>query len=325
MCHTLLQFKHFITAFLTLTFTVACSFAELHNPLQADSLVDTIGVNVHLNYMDTAYADFDGIVKPRLQELGIRYVRDGSPSYQAAQNPNHTYVYRHNQLAGIGIRTLFIFDPRILLPSQAVDTIQAVQNVIDAVEGPNEMDQNTHVTYNGLPFPDGLRNYQNDLFIAVKNNPATSHLPVVMASLSSPDKADLIVPPGTPPIESADYANMHSYTGHFLPCNSWDWYTSRTRQVCDKPIFATETGYHNAVLHDPENGGLWMHGISELAAAKYISRLFFKYLKRGVKRVYLYELINEIQDDVDPERNFGLLRNNGSPNPDISSSFHFSA
>ena len=37
---------------------------------------DSVGVNVHLTYVDTSYRDFD-TVSARLQELGVRYVRDG--------------------------------------------------------------------------------------------------------------------------------------------------------------------------------------------------------------------------------------------------------
>ena len=289
--------------------------AEIHIPMNADALVDSIGVNVHLGYLDTAYSQFDNIIKPRLQELGIRHVRDGSPSYQAAHDPNHYYVQRHNQLGGIGIKTIFIFDPRLIQPWEAIDAIHAVEDVIDAVEGPNEMDLNLQVTYNGQSFPDGVRNYQDDLYNTVKGEVSTSHLPVVMTSLGNPDSADLFIPPGGAPLETADFANMHSYTGHNPPCFQWDWYTLKAQHVCDRPIFATETGYHNAIDHDPTSGGLWMYGISEQAAAKYISRLYFMSFKRDVKRTYLYEFIDEIEDPVEPERNFGLLRNDGSTKP----------
>ena len=37
---------------------------------------DSVGVNVHLLFEDTSYGRFD-VVRSRLRELGVRYVRDG--------------------------------------------------------------------------------------------------------------------------------------------------------------------------------------------------------------------------------------------------------
>ena len=41
--------------------------------------MDSIGVVVHLNYVDTAYARQAELVA-RLRELGVRHVRDAMPS-----------------------------------------------------------------------------------------------------------------------------------------------------------------------------------------------------------------------------------------------------
>src|SRR4051794_10388822 len=63
---------------------------------QADSVVESIGVNTHLGYTDTPYNDF-AMVRRRLQELGIRYIRDG-----VSQNRPDVYE-RMRTLAGDGI------------------------------------------------------------------------------------------------------------------------------------------------------------------------------------------------------------------------------
>ena len=44
----------------------------------ADAFVDFVGVNTHLGYYDTAYGDYEHILKPRLLELGVRHIRDGT-------------------------------------------------------------------------------------------------------------------------------------------------------------------------------------------------------------------------------------------------------
>ncbi|HMV50398.1 MAG TPA: hypothetical protein PKD31_21840, partial [Blastocatellia bacterium] len=49
----------------------------LERARQADEFLDSIGVNVHLHYNDTAYKEYERIIKPRLRESGIRHLRDG--------------------------------------------------------------------------------------------------------------------------------------------------------------------------------------------------------------------------------------------------------
>ena len=53
------------------------SAAVRRRPSPARAFGDSIGVNTHIGWYDTAgYGDFDPI-ESRLRELGVRYVRDG--------------------------------------------------------------------------------------------------------------------------------------------------------------------------------------------------------------------------------------------------------
>src|SRR5439155_21577930 len=54
--------------------------------------------------------------------------------------------------------------------------------------------------------------------------------------------------------------------------------------------------------------------VSELAAGKYMPRLFGEYFNRGVARTYSYELIDQ-NPTTDKESNFGLLHWDLSPKP----------
>ena len=45
--------------------------------LSAEAFVDSIGVNTHLGYADTAYADHARVLA-RLDELGVRHFRDSA-------------------------------------------------------------------------------------------------------------------------------------------------------------------------------------------------------------------------------------------------------
>ena len=98
----------------------------------ADSFVDSIGVNTHLPYDDGIYdTGYDGIIKPRLQELGIRHLRDGGYQYP-------WYWDRLKDLANSGIRSTLIF--HTVPPSEVVNTAKALGGAIEAIEGPNEID-----------------------------------------------------------------------------------------------------------------------------------------------------------------------------------------
>jgi hypothetical protein len=258
-----------------------------------------MGIATHLRYLDTAYGNYSGIIKPRLQELGIRHIRDGG------KDP--IFNQKLNDLATIGIKSTLVMDPRDgTLPADAVAIAKAVPQSIVAVEGPNETDLH-NFSYNGKSFPQATRDYQNALYTAIKGNSATASLPVLMPSMGSGKHAKKLGH-----LDSGDVGNMHSYTASGNPPTydvDW-WYLKHARAIAgaNKPIVATETGYHNA-LSDSSGSG-----ISEQASSKYLPRLHLEYFNRGIKRAFLYELINSRQG-TGQEQNFGLLRHDGSRKP----------
>jgi len=67
----------------------------------ADSFVDSIGVNVHLPKTGGPYSHYSDsdIIKPRLQELGVRHIRNNSVVDQA-------FYQKVNNLAASGIKML---------------------------------------------------------------------------------------------------------------------------------------------------------------------------------------------------------------------------
>jgi hypothetical protein len=241
------------------------------------------------------------VIKPRLREAGIRHVRDGCPP---AWNKEH--VARLNDLAAAGVRSLLICSPHSGTLEQIVATLKQVSASAEAVEGPNEPD-GAGILYKGNRFPQGARDFQDDLFALIKRDAGTRGLPVVVTSMSNPESAAKL---GL--LRSADYANTHSYADGGPPGFRWDWYMARCRTNCDRPVMATETGYHNAPNH---TDGLWIPGISEAAAGKYISRLLPEYFARGVVRTYLYELLDLGDNPRHAESNFGILRADGMPKP----------
>ena len=105
---------------------------------------------------------------------------------------------------------------------------------------------------------------------------------------------------------------MHSYAGGQVPGFDFDrrWLPLTKQYAGDRPIIVTETGYHNAV-----NDRQTTHkAVTEQVAAKYIPRTFLEFFNRGIKRTFLYELMDQ-RPAPDAENNFGIIRANGTPKP----------
>ena len=204
----------------------------------ADSFIDSMGIVTHLRYTDTSYGRYSDVVEPRLRELGIRNIRDGGN--------NDGMFEKLNRLASFGIRSTLVMDPRDgITPDNAVELLKKVLPSVTAIEGPNEWDVNSTLTYKGKPFPDGVIDYQTDLYKAVKGNPATAFVSVLAPSLAFPENGARLAS-----LESViDGGNMHSYAGGNQPDRDLDtkWIPNTKKVSGNRAIVATETGWHNAV------------------------------------------------------------------------------
>lgn len=270
----------------------------------ADSFVESMGINVHLHYDDTAYAAFQTVIKPRLRELGIRHLRDGI----VHRRPDKVAMMR--DLEALGFKFLLNADPRGTTAVQARDYVKQFPSVV-MVEGPNEPDLGL-----GENWITVARDYQKQLYQEIKNDPATRSLPVLATSLVNNNSFDRLGDIS----QWADYANLHNYYGGRNPgtpgwgdngYGSITWQMDQARKVTpNRKILSTETGWHNYV----DNPG-GHRGTPEGVVAKYLPRLFFMHFNSGFIRSYPYEFIDERNNPYDLENNFGLLRYDGSPKP----------
>jgi PA14 domain len=267
----------------------------------ADSFVDSLGVATHLRYTDTSYNRYSDVVEPRLVELGIRHIRDGG------NNPE--FFEKLNRLGSLGIYSTLVMDPRDnISPTDAVEIVKRVAPSVEAIEGPNEWDVHLGVTYQGRPFPYGIRQYQTELYRALKSDSGTSSVPVIAPSLAMPENSSKL----GALTEVADIGNLHSYAGGNAPTTDydWRWLPSARAVTSDRPIIVTETGWHNAV-NDPNAS---QKGVSEQVASKYITRQYLENFDLGIQRTFIYELLDE-RPTSDQEDNFGLIRYDGTPKP----------
>jgi len=273
-------------------------------PVPATNFVNSVGVNVHTGYYDTAYNNF-AAVKSALLNLGVKYVRDGACASCLDQQS------RLQQLGAAGLKADLIVGS-----ASHYESLSSLMSMIDAklapmtasIEGPNEFDQ-TGI----LDWATKLRSWQQSLYPAVKSDPNLAGVPVygpsLVQSTSYSAAGDLS--------GSLDCGNLHPYPGGALPTAVLFTDLTLEKLVAgNKPVCVTESGYHNAT--STTDGHL---PASEAAAGAYVPRMFLDYFQAGIPRTYDYELVDEHADtsNTQSEQHFGLLRNDFSPKPAYTS------
>ena len=272
--------------------------------ISADSVVDSYGVGIHLNFLNTPYADADAVAQ-KLADLGVRHVRDdlflASPRQYAAIA---TVAQR-----GIGFDLIMGRPDSGAAPADYVDTVatQLPPGAVESLEGANEWDY--FGPDDSATWVPQVKSWQQRLYTAAKADPATADLPVLSPALAF--KQNYAVAGDLS--ENADLANAHMYPGGYRPSNQIKQITDALRtSIPTKPLVTTEAGYHNALGSD---GG--HRGVPEDVAGTYLPRLLLEHVLRGDERMYSYELIDEFDDYglTNPEANFGLLHHDLTPKP----------
>ena len=303
------NFFIYFTMFKYIIFTVLLIFNPINNilfgsvyerymPKKAIDFTNSIGVNTHFGYSDTQYNFYEEILRPRLIEMGVKHIRDGT------YNPS--VVLKYQDVGKYGIRLLLI-----TRASVAVQQAKAIGPMLWGMEGVNEPD----IDRRGGAWEERARLEQQQLFEALRADSATRHLPIVGLSLAnikdSPARLGDIS-------QWMDYGGMHPYAAGQHPSNHWGWGLSMNKAIetarlvsKDKPLMATEGGYHNKV-ENPNHPG-----VSEKAAAIYHVHLPFVYFNQGIVRTYKYEFLDLKPDPnmTDMECHFGLIRSDGTPKP----------
>jgi len=276
--------------------------STVHGTVNAQAVVDSMGVDVHLSYLDTAYGRFPEI-ESRLKALGIRNVRDGACAGCLEENQ------RLKTLAAQGVRSDLIMGS----PMGTYGTVPQLLGLLRgplsssvvSVEGPNEYDVSGDRAW--LPH---VWAYQQGIYSAIKRDPVLKRLPVLGPSfVSAGSYRRFGAFAGT-----LDAVNLHSYPPSGSPPDS-----NVQRELgiargvaAAKPVIATETGYRTG--GPPLPGNL---PVSEALEAVYLPELYLEYFRSGFQRTFVYELVDEKPDPagLDPEQHFGLLHNDLTPKP----------
>jgi hypothetical protein len=289
-------------ACLTAILAAACPAASAapQMPRRATSFLDSVAVNVHMSYFDTAYRHWRR-VRAKLLELGVRHVRDGACPGCVEQRE------RLQALADAGIYTDYIMGRPGDSPSigKLVEMLAGpMRSTVDAVEGPNEFDR-------GSPhaWVRRLRHYQHRLYRSIRAAPSLAGVPVFGPTLvfgSDFHRLGSLA-------RYTDFGNVHPYSGGRVPAANLGFNRRKEKLVAPRrPLVASEAGFHNATRSRDGN-----RPVSERVQAEYVPRLFLDFFRSGVSRTYIYELLDE---QANPSRSnaqehYGLLRHNFSEKP----------
>jgi hypothetical protein len=269
--------------------------------LGTGKFIDTIGINIHVNYTDGAYADV-GKVGERLQWLGVKHVRDNTPGTSA---PLSAYIH----LAKLGFRYAFIIDdnfPRALELYRQINA--AAPGSIAAIEGYNEIN-NWPVTYAGLSGQQAGLAGQKALYELVRSKPWFTNVPVY--DLTGFDAKSVNSRSG-----AADFVNSHVYpqNGQQPNYDKWgsvwiDWAFGDVRKF-KLPMVMTEFGYFTI----PQSGW-YVIGVDEATQAKGTLNGLLDAVNAGISRTYIYELLDEKPDpkQLDAGMHYGLFKVDYSP------------
>lgn len=264
----------------------------------AESLVDSIGVNLHLGYDDRVYNEFAKI-KASLLDMGIRHYRDGLENPAFKQHIKD----RHNELGRVGIRGTFLASAA---PAQDLASADLVAESLEAFEGQNEI-LNIYVRWEDAK-RDAARQHQMDLFRAVKASPKWRSFPVIGPSAVGAEAYKALGDLSA----YMDLGNAHAYPLGPAPAVPQSNYFKEMEAAGlvapGKRFLVTETGYQTG------NNKEGNQRVSLEASGKYAPRLFLENFNRGIVRSFWYEFINQ-GTDPGQESNFGLLSKDFSLKP----------
>lgn len=298
--------------------TFSAGTARATTAVPADAFTDSVGVNVHVMYLDTTYEDHARTLRA-LRWLGVRHVRDGVrwplPSSTAWWRAEQRKRFLALHAAGLRL-TLIAGGPADESLGSLTDRLRVVRGLrgVVAVEGPNEWDLS-----GDRDWARSLPAMQRALYAAAKGDPVLRRrgVGVLGPSLgregSYAELGDLS--------DAMDVGNIHAYTGgrqpeaaeipgtFVLAEGGLDLVRATTGR---RPLVVTETGYHDAFAQIGRQPPT-----AREPAAGYQLRTLLQNSALGIRRTFVYELLDQHADPagLNQEANFGLFDHEFQPKP----------
>ncbi|MDQ3934257.1 MAG: LamG domain-containing protein [Actinomycetota bacterium] len=270
------------------------------------TFADSIGVNVHVFYPDTAYKD-KARLKTLLLDLGVKHVRDG---LRTGREPYGDEYPGARDIAAAGIKFQWVAGE----PGSDVEHADTAMALVtdpnrlggtaDGFEGPNEFDRTRN---NDLLWAEKLYAFMSEFHTRFKNDSRFSSMPFWGPSFMSDAGRDAYASrPGSG--NFMDAPNAHPYPGGRQPelaiGPQMTTYATKFGDPNRKPVIS-ETGFHTAI----HNGNSGHFGVSERAQSIYILRTLLTAFANGAPRTYLYQFLDQKPEPAlkDMEEHFGLV------------------
>ena len=276
---------------------VCCpAISRAQDTVAASSFADSVGVNVHLAAQESAYGDLLR-VRTAIKQLGVRHVRD------ALLNSNvEDYYTGLTLMARDGVHALLYTDV-----SQTAAMLRAFPSrapgSLEGIEAPNELDATSD------RWLAEARDAQQQM------TKATSGTQIFTVGPSLTRRASF-AQLGTQPC-GCTFGNLHNYFDGRNPgtagrddagTGSYAWTLKLAQSAFGSlPLMTTESGYTADVP--------MANGVPEDLAGKYTVRLLLEQFLHGIRRTYLYELIDMEVPDRGIRDHDGLLRADFTPRP----------
>jgi len=301
----------FAVAFTPINTSAACVQAG-----QADQFVDSIGVNIHISFLD--YTSWTSVM-PMITNLGVRHVRTYNMS--TTDSTGNTELL---QLAAAGVYTdmgvqTFKSDGKTLDPTQLSALLTAyaalsysgtnMLTAIESIEGPNEDDANGDPNW---ALDDA--GFMQTLTQVMQGISAYNNIPILGPSVAITNNLyDLPNMVSGTYGQIVDIGNAHPYNGNASPYFN----INPEGSAISSYLRYAQNTYPGIPLDETENGYSTVNstaGVSETQQAIWEPRILLENYRLGINRTFLYDLLDEdiVTSTADWEHHYGLVKLTGT-------------
>jgi hypothetical protein len=312
----------------------------------AESFVDSIGVNTHINYQ--AYKEsYDSIVKPKLQALGIRHVRQplgdaGSDFTQMVSRfsalSNGSPAIKFDMISALDSNSSSspqnsCFIPKLKVMMQGGTVPCGSQNgqsisasvKIDGIENTNEPDHcpSTDPVCDGFSDPSNWwqkslthnPNWPSETLTAaqvlqakIQSDGTTSSIPILAPSLVwLAYYGDVTYPSGGGSLQSY----MQPLRSYISRGTAHPYCHLQSIESCYNGQIAAHMSFFSGKPMIIGETGHSTATYSEKQQAKYTTSILFDFFARGIERTYIYELFDDRYEANSTTQNYGLINEDG--------------
>lgn len=273
---------------------------------QSQVFFDSVGVETHISYLNTAFGTQWPAVLQEIKSLGVHHLRDGYYDWPSSSS----IVLNHQSLAALGITTTYVVPLNFATTVAQIREASANLQDMEMLEASNECDVDPACGGPGLLGIANVVSFLPTVFAAGKSLGIPVLGPSFTTSQAYAAAGNLA--------SHMTYNNLHVYFGGRNPgSNGWGdgdaqgnrygslawWMDQGNVDAPNVPDIITETGYYAVPTPYP-------YQISEEVGASYIPRTYLLAFNHGVKRTFVHELIDEAASPF-----FGLLRYDLSERP----------